>query len=172
MSSALIIIDIQNDYFPGGLYPQWEAEAVLARIEAAAARAQAQGMPVIFVQHIADPSTGPAPFFNAETEGAALHPRLRAAAAEAPVVVKMFADAFERTALQATLEAEGVDELLICGMMTQNCVTHTALSPRAEGYAVTVISDCCTSVDAMIHQIALHGMSTRVSLVTAEEVGL
>jgi len=49
--------------------------------------------------------------------------------------------------------------------MTQNCVTHTAISKAAEKYSVKILSDCCTTVDQMIHLIALKGVSTRIPLV-------
>lgn len=167
---ALIVIDIQNDYFPGGRFPLWNPEGTLASIEAAIARAKAAGVAVVLVQHIANPSRGPAPFFNKGTEGAALHPRLLAVAPDAPVVVKDHADSFFGTNLEATLQQLGATELLICGMMTQNCVTHTAISKSAEKYKVTVLADCCTTVSQMIHLIALNGMSTRVPAVNAETV--
>ena len=54
-------------------------------------------------------------------------------------------------------------------MMTQNCVTHTAISKSAEKYNVVILPDCCTTVDEMIHKIALHALSTRVALVPAGE---
>ena len=92
-----------------------------------------------------------------------------AAAPDAPVVVKEFADSFYRTGLEEVLSGLGVTELLVCGMMTQNCVTHTAISKAAEKYTVTVLPDCCTTVDAMIHNIALHALSTRVALLPSAE---
>ncbi len=61
-SSALIIIDIQNDYFPNGLYPQWQADFVLDNTLQAVDIAQRHQMPIILVQHIADPKQGSAPF--------------------------------------------------------------------------------------------------------------
>ena len=64
---ALIVIDLQNDYFPDGKFPLWNTEAVLAQVESAIARARGQGVPVILVQHIADAPNGAAPFFNAST---------------------------------------------------------------------------------------------------------
>ena len=63
----------------------------------------------------------------------------------------------------------GATELLVCGMMTQNCVTHTAISKSAEKYKVSILSDCCTTVNEMIHNIALHAVSTRVQLVASDE---
>jgi nicotinamidase-related amidase len=67
-----------------------------------------------------------APLFNEGTHRAEIHSRILAAAPNAPVVVKQFADSFENTTLEETLSGLGVTDLLVCGMMTQNCVTHTA----------------------------------------------
>jgi nicotinamidase-related amidase len=167
MSKALLVIDLQNDYFPGGAFPLWNAEGTLASVEAAIRRAAAAGVPVLLVQHVADAARGPSPFFNAGTPGVELHPRIRAAAPAAPVVVKSFADGFHQTNLEETLRGLGVTELLVAGMMTQNCVTHTAISKAAEKYAVTVLTDCCTTVSELLHLIALHALSTRVKLATA-----
>jgi nicotinamidase-related amidase len=161
---ALLLIDLQNDYFPGGKFPLWNADGVLANVERAVAAARAKGVPVVLVQHVADPARGIAPFFNKGSGGEDIHPRARAVAPDAPVVVKAFADGFEKTTLEAVLAAHGVTELLVCGMMTQNCVTHTAISKAAEKYAVTILPDCCTTVSEILHLIALHAVSTRVKL--------
>lgn len=169
MKKALLIIDVQNDYFPGGAFPLWNAEETLNNIEQTIRRAQSNGIPVIYIQHIANPKNGPAPFFNQETEGVKIHRRMLEAAPEAPVVVKQFADSFLATTLEETLKKLEITELLICGMMTQNCVTHTAISKSAEKYQVAILPDCCTTVDAMIHNIALNAVSTRVQLLQSIE---
>src|SRR5271165_4931672 len=85
LPKALIVIDLQNDYFPGGKFPLWNTEAVLHNIERAIGKATAQGIPVIHIQHIADSKMGIAPFFNDGTTGAEIHPRILAAAPSAPV---------------------------------------------------------------------------------------
>ncbi|HLO67200.1 MAG TPA: isochorismatase family protein [Holophaga sp.] len=169
MRKALLVIDIQNDYFSGGRFPLWNPEGALAAAEGAVGAARAQGMPVILVQHVADPSRGPAPFFNEGTEGVALHPRILAAAPDAPVVVKRFADSFDGTSLGGLLRDLEVDGLLVCGMMTQNCVTHTVLSKAAEAYAWTVLPDACASVSEAVHLIALSALSRRVPLLPVAE---
>jgi nicotinamidase-related amidase len=169
VTKALLVIDVQNDYFPDGKFPLWNTDAVLENIERAMGKANAKNIPVVIIQHIANSKMGIAPFFNKGTEGAGIHPHILAAAPNAPVVVKEFADSFEKTTLEETLTKLGVTELLICGMMTQNCVTHTAISKAAEKYSVTVLPDCCTTVDEMIHNIALHAVSTRVRLVPSSE---
>ena len=167
MAKALLVIDLQNDYFPGGKFPLWNTEAVLENIERAINRAKASGIPVVHIQHVA--KQGMAPFFNEGTPGAEIHARILAAAPDAPIVVKEYADSFEKTNLEETLSKLGVTELLVCGMMTQNCVTHTAISKAAEKFDVTILPDCCTTVSEILHLIALHAVSTRVKLVASSE---
>lgn len=167
MSTALLVIDMQNDYFPDGAFPLWNTAATLEAVERTIAMATAKDALVIHVQHIADPSAGPAPFFNRGTPGADIHPRIMAAAPTAPIVVKAQADAFIDTDLDGILEQHAVTRLLVCGMMTQNCVTHTAISKTAEQYDVSVLTDCCTTVDEMVHVIALHALGPRGHLVDA-----
>jgi nicotinamidase-related amidase len=170
MHQALIIIDVQNDYFPNGNYPLWNAEKTLTQIEIAIAAAHQRQMPVILVQHIANPDNGASPFFNADTEGVQLHPRLVAAAPLAPVIIKRHADSFLNTNLDQVLRELDIKELLIGGMMTQNCVTHTAISKTAENYQVKILQDCCTTVDQMIHAIAMNAVSDRVPVFNSSEV--
>ena len=162
MRTALLLIDLQNDYFPGGRYPLWNTDAALAATEAAIARAHREGIAIVHVQHVSDPD---APFFAAGSDGVRIHPRILAAAPEAPVVAKRHADAFLGTDLGARLATLGVDRLLLAGMMTQNCITHTALSKAAEAFHVTVLADTTTTVDAMIHRFALAALRPRVTLV-------
>ena len=169
MTKALLVIDLQNDYFPGGKFPLWNTEVVLRNIEQAIEKARSSRIPVVIIRHIANSKLGIAPFFNEGTAGTDIHPRILAAAPDTPVVVKEFADSFEKTTLEETLSKLGVNELLVCGMMTQNCVTHTAISKSAEKYNVSVLVDCCTTVSEILHQIALHALSTRVKLVLSSE---
>ncbi len=164
---ALIVIDLQNDYFPGGNFPLWSSDEVLSRVETAITSAQGLGVPVVLVQHVVK---GQSSFFQQGTAGVEIHPRIKAAAPDAPVVVKAFADSFHQTTLEATLQQLGVEELLVCGMMTQNCVTHTAISRSAEKYKVSILTDCCTTVNEMLHLIALNAVSTRLALVKASDV--
>jgi len=165
---ALLVIDLQNDYFSDGKFPLYNTEQTLTEVKRAIALAHTNNVAVIHVQHIADPAMGLAPFFNQGTQGADIHPDILAAAPNAPIVVKSFADSFEQTTLSEELAKLGCNALVLCGMMTQNCITHTAISKAAESFDVSVLSDATTTTDQMIHNIALHGLSTRVSLTSAE----
>ena len=169
-NKALVVIDLQNDYFPDGKFPLWNTEEVLTNIELALETANSKNIPVILVQHIANSELGIAPFFNKGTDGAEVHPRILQAAPDARIIVKQYADTFEQTNFEETLKALNIDTLLICGMMTQNCVTHTAISKAAERYEVSILADCCTSVDVMIHNIALNAVSIRVPFISREQI--
>ncbi|MBJ7536247.1 cysteine hydrolase family protein [Marinomonas transparens] len=163
--TALIVIDVQNDYFLKGKFPLWNTQQTLENTLAAVELAKAQSMPIILVQHISDA----AGLFAKGEVGTALHPDLESKAANAERVIKTFADGFEQTNLEATLQAHQVDTLLICGMMTQNCVTHTAISKAAEKYHVTILQDACTTVDENIHAFALNALSTRLPLTSVND---
>lgn len=167
---ALLLIDLQNDYFPNGKFPLWNTEVILAETKKVIVKANNVGVPIIFIQHIADNGLGTAAFFNAGTQGAAIHPQILAAAPNAQVLVKNHADSFYETNLEDVLDELGVDSLWIAGMMTQNCVTFTAISQMAEKYDVSVLPDLCSTVDEMINNIALRALSTRVKLISSAQL--
>ncbi len=166
--TALILIDLQNDYMPGGAFPLWNTEPVLASVRTAIINAIALGVRIVHVRHVADPKLGLSPFFNDGTPGAEIEGSIAAAAPQAPIVIKHYADSFHETDLESILAAWNIDTLMIAGMMTQNCVTHTAISKAAEKYRVIILTDGTTTVSEMIHLIALHAVSTRVELLSSE----
>ena len=90
MSKALLLIDLQNDYFPGGAFSLWNTEETLNNIENAINKANAQNIPIIHIQHVANSELGIAPFFNKGTEGVNIHPRILELAPNAPIVVKEY----------------------------------------------------------------------------------
>ncbi|MBI5132063.1 MAG: isochorismatase family protein [Rhodopseudomonas palustris] len=165
MARALLVIDIQNDYFAGGALPLWQAEETEARLVAAIGKARAAGDRVILVQHVSTAPTGP---FVAGSVGVAIRPAILAAAGEAPIVTKHVADAFQDTDLATHLN--GIDDLLVAGMMTQNCVVFTALSRAADGLRVRVVGDLCTAPTGVVHQVALNALASKTEVAAAAEV--
>ena len=162
MTRALIVIDVQNEYFDGGKLPLFEAAETEARIIAAIARARAAGDRVILVRHeMSDPDG----IFAAGSSGAEIRTGILAAADDAPVVTKHFADAFQDTDLETHLD--GVGELLICGMMTQNCVVFTAMSEHAAPFQVTVLGDLCAAPSQLVHGVALSALASKRSMAAA-----
>ncbi|POF28637.1 isochorismatase family protein [Roseibium marinum] len=165
MRRALLVIDIQNAYFEGGALPLYQAEEVETRIVAAIAQARKAGERVVLVQHVSNAPTG---LFADGASGTAIRPVILAAAGEAPVVVKQVADAFQDTDLAGYLE--GVTELLICGMMTQNCVVFTAMSRSAEAFDVTVIGDLCAAPTEAVHKIALNALASKLRVAASGDI--
>lgn len=141
---ALIVIDLQNDYFPGG---KW----TLSRIDAAAdnavrilAAARAAGDLVVHVRH--ENPSAEAPFFTPGSEGAQIHPKVLPAAGEA-VVLKHYANSFRGTNLKDLLDRGDVKDVVILGAMSHMCVDAAARAANDFGYSVTVIHDACASRD-------------------------
>ncbi|USI73655.1 cysteine hydrolase family protein [Sphingomonas morindae] len=161
MTTAWAIIDVQQDYFPGGALPLWRAIETEAAIVAAIADARAAGERILLVRHR---NPADAALFAADSAGAALRPAVLAAAGpEAPIVTKSVADAFQGTDLARHLD--GIDTLRLCGMMTQNCIVFTALSRATDGLRVQVAPDLCTAPTEQIHRIALRALASKVELV-------
>ena len=165
MPRALLVIDVQNEYFPGGGLPLWEPEEVESRILAAIGNARANGDKIILVRHLSRDGSG---LFAEGSHGASIRPGILAVSNAAPIVAKHFADAFQDTDLSGHMA--GIDELLVCGMMTQNCVVFTALSRLADPLRVRVVSDLCTAPSEIVHRIALGALGSKLPLMSSTEI--
>lgn len=135
---ALMVIDVQRALCEG---PEaaFEADVVIARIDALAARARAAGCPVIFVQH-----EGTNGYLERGTEGWALPPALHTSGDD-HFVGKTTPDAFNRTPLADLLATLQVQELVVCGMHTEFCVDTTVRRALAHGFPVLLAGDAHTS---------------------------
>lgn len=162
MSRALLVIDIQNDYFPGGVLPLHQAEEVETRIVSEIDRARAAGDRVVLIRHVSPAETG---LFAANGSGAAIRLAILSAAGDAPIVTKQVADAFQDTDLATHLA--GVREIRICGMMTQNCVVFTAMSEAAAAFDICVIGDLCAAPSEIVHKVALNALSSKLRVENA-----
>lgn len=160
MKTALLVIDVQNEYFASanGKFDQFNVDNVAQNIASHIQAANAQGQLVIGVQHIMPADY---PLFAKDSHGAALHDSVAALLADQPLVQKAHADSFLNTNLIDILQENGIEQVDICGIMTQNCVTHTALSPFAKDYQIRVLSTLCTAPTELIHQIALAALQDR-----------
>ncbi|MDI1434476.1 cysteine hydrolase family protein [Polyangium sorediatum] len=141
---ALIVVDIQNDYFPGG---KWTLSGVEAAADNAArllAAARNKGDLVVHIRH--EFPTADAPFFAPGSEGAQIHPKVQNQGDE-HVVLKHQINSFRDTDLKAVLDRNGITEVVICGNMSHMCVDAVTRASADFGYAVTVIHDACASRD-------------------------
>lgn len=144
MSTALLLIDIQMDYFPSGrmeLVGSIEAAGAAARLLAAFRKAS---WPVYHIQHISvQPS---ATFFLPGTTGIEIHSLVTPLPNE-PVVIKHYPNSFRETDLLDLLKTGGITQLLFCGMMTSMCVDATVRAAFDLGFGCTVAQDACATRD-------------------------
>lgn len=143
-SKALIVIDIQNDYFPGGRWPLVGVEEAAANAARLLADSRAKGDLVVHIRH--EFPSDDAPFFRPGSEGAAIHPDVINLPSE-HVVLKHQINSFRDTDLKAHLDRNGVEEVVICGNMSHMCVDAATRASADFGYPVTVIHDACASRD-------------------------
>jgi nicotinamidase-related amidase len=140
--TALLIIDVQKDYFPGGRMELEGGEAAAGQIAGLLAHFRKSGLPVVHVQHV---SVRPgATFFLPGTPGMEFHELVKPLQGEA-VVIKNWPNSFMRTALEALLKNLGVRRIVVAGMMTHMCVDSTVRAAFDLGFECIVAADCCAT---------------------------
>ncbi len=141
---ALILIDVQNDYFAGGKWPLVEMDLAADNAAELLAAARAAGDLVVHVRH--EFPTADAPFFAPGSDGARIHSKVRSLDGE-PVVLKHHVNSFRETDLKAILDRHQVEELVLCGAMSHMCVDAGARAASDLGYRCVVVHDACATRD-------------------------
>ncbi|WP_211461240.1 cysteine hydrolase family protein [Collimonas silvisoli] len=141
-STALLVIDIQNEYFSGQL-PIPDGMLVVRNANRLISLADRHGMPVF---HIQQWSPAARPLFTQNTVMAEIHPEVQRAPHHS-TIRKIFASSFAGTDLQQQLQAKGIKTLIISGLMTNNCVAASAFDGVANGHKVIVASDASATRD-------------------------
>jgi len=139
-----VIVDIQNDYFPGGAYPLEGPEEAARAARAVLDRFREGGEPVVHVQHVWDAED--APFMRPGTAGIEIHDLVAPGPGE-PVVRKVFPNAFRDTELAGLLAEREATTVVLLGMMTSMCIDATARAAFDLGFEVTVVGDACAAPD-------------------------
>lgn len=144
MSTALIIIDIQNDYFPNG---KMELSNPVKAADNAAKILEwfrQNNHKIFHIQHISHQEG--ASFFLPSTEGVKINKAVLPLENES-IVIKHTPNSFFKTELESILRANGVTKLVIVGMMTHMCVDATVRAAMELGFESTLIEDACTTTD-------------------------
>ena len=172
MTSALVVIDVQNEYVTGGLpiaHPP--VEGSLERIGTAIDAANAAGIPVILVRHTeSDPTSG---IFVSGSPAWQLHDTV-ASRPHVAVVDKTLPGSFTGTDLATLLSERGVDHLVVAGYMTHMCVDTTTRQAMHLGLDVTVLDDATGTIDvsddlpaALVHRVELGVLGDGFATVTS-----
>jgi len=141
---GLLIIDLQNDYFPGGAMELAGADDAVRQAARLLAAFRERGLPVFHVQHVA--KRPEATFFRPDTTGVAIHDAVKPVEGES-VTVKHFPSSFRETTLLETLREADVSSLVVVGAMTHMCVDTTVRAAADLGFTCSLASDACATRD-------------------------
>jgi nicotinamidase-related amidase len=162
--TALIIVDLQNDYFKGG---KWELEGT----EAASTKAakllkyfREKELPVVHVRH--EFPTTDAPFFVPNSDGAKVHSSVLELQGE-PVVIKHQINSFRDTNLKEILDKLEVDSLLICGAMSHMCIDAITRAGNDFGYQCAVAHDACATLGLEFNGIKVPASQVHATFMAA-----
>ena len=173
--TALIVIDVQNDYFPGGAWALPHAEQALPNIRRLIERAREHQQPVVFIQHVTPEGSA---VFTRGSRGCELHAGLDVRPDD-PRFEKAHPSSFQGTGLQDFLQQAGVRSLDVCGFMTQMCCDTTTREAYARGYAVRLFKDACAAKDLVVdgetiphetvHKASLGALARFAKILTADQ---
>ncbi len=132
-ATALLIIDIQDFYFPGGKMPLVEPEAAAANAAKVLASFRAAGNPVVHVRHDAK-------------DGGSIHASVAPIDGE-KVFTKSEVSCFNGTEVLAYLRELGIKRLVLVGMQTHMCLEAATRAAYDLGFECVVIGDACATRD-------------------------
>ena len=164
MKTALLIIDIQNDYFEGGTMTLTGSDTASMNAGRVLDRFRTNNMPVVHIQHIATKPT--ATFFLPGTFGAEIHKNVTPLVQE-KVIIKHYPNSFRDTGLHEYLQSLDITDLVICGMMTHMCVDATTRAANDAGYTCTMIGDACATKDLELNGQKVKAKDVQLSFLAA-----
>ncbi|SHK09325.1 cysteine hydrolase family protein [Chryseobacterium polytrichastri] len=143
-STALLIIDVQNDYFPGGAMELVGANEAGEKTKLLLEYYRKNNLPIIHIQHIA--TNAGATFFLPNTPGAEINALVTPLEGE-KVIAKHYPNSFRETDLLQYLNSKNIKKLVITGMMTDVCVDATTRAAMDFGFDNTVVGDAVATRD-------------------------
>jgi nicotinamidase-related amidase len=164
MEKALIVIDIQKDYFPGGRMPLDGIERASRNCRSLLERFRSLHLPTFIVRHL---FTSPdAPFFLPDTTGSELHPDA-APTSRDQVIVKNHVNCFRGTDLLHRLEQRSVKELILCGAMSHMCVDAAVRAAADLEFRCTVVHDACATRGQVFNGVTVPAQQVHAAYMAA-----
>ncbi len=164
MNTALLIIDIQNDYFEGGRAQLVNPDKASGNARLILEKFRKSNLPVIHIQHIANRPG--ATFFIPDTKGAEIHNDVKPLDTE-QVIVKHYPNSFRETNLLDYLKSKNITNLVICGMQTHMCVDATTRAAKDLGYNCIVIGDACATKDLEVNGVKVKAADVQTAFLSA-----
>jgi len=164
MKTALLLLEIQNDYFPNGRMPLEKSLEASEKAKAALLTYREKGLPVIHVQHI---STHPdAAYLLPCTKGAEFHPSVQPEKGET-IIKKHSPSGFRDTGLLHYLIKNQINHLTICGMMTHQTIDATVRAAADLGFSCTVLHDACAARPLEFNHTAISEQNVHYAFLAA-----
>jgi len=142
MTTALILVDIQNDYFPGGKNELAGPIEASLRARQLLDHFRQAHLPLVHIQHVA--IRPGAKTFLPGTPGVEIHENVRPLNGEV-VFQKNYPNSFRDTPLLEHLKREGATRVVVCGMMTHMCVDATTRAAFDFGFECFIAHDACAT---------------------------
>jgi len=142
MKKALIVIDLQNDYFGGGNMELVNIDATLKNTNKLIQYARKQEYKIFIIQHFAEEG---ASFFALNTEGVEINKDLDIQSGI--IINKKYPNSFRETKLHEELQANNIDSIIVCGAMSHMCIDTTVRAGFDLGYKIELVSDACATRD-------------------------
>lgn len=164
MNTALVLLEIQNDYFPNGRIPLEKSIEVSTKAQSVLNVYREKKMPVIHIQHI---STNPdASYFLPCTKGAEFYSTVQPLKGEA-IIKKHYPNSFKDTTLLNHLIKNQINHLIICGMMTHLTVESTVRAAYDLGFSCTILHDACTARQLEFGHTAINAQQVHYAFLAA-----
>ena len=163
MKKALIIIDLQNDYFKNGTIELQGIDKALIQTNKLIKYAREKEYKIYFVQHFSTKEG--ATFFVPNTTGVALHQNLDMQ--NDMIIKKNYPNSFRDTTLQNELQKESIKNLIICGAMTHMCIDTTVRAGFDLGYKIELVSDACATKDLIFEDEVVKAKEVQNSYMSA-----
>jgi nicotinamidase-related amidase len=144
MTTALILVDIQNDYFPGGRMELVKIQEASANAKELLSIFREKHRPTFHIQHVA--ASSKAPFFRPDTTGIDFHDSIEPLPEET-IIQKHYPNSFRETVLEEALKKLDIDQVVICGAMSHMCIDATTRAASDLGFGCTVVHDACATRD-------------------------
>ena len=164
MKTALLIVDAQNDYFPKGKNELVGSIDAGSRIKDLLEGFRNKQLCVIYIQHIS--MNEGALFFMPDTYGVQINENVKPLPGEV-IIKKHTPNSFKNTELLDTLKVKGIDQLVICGMMTHMCIDSTARAAFEFGYRCIVAQDACATKNLILNDRAIPAEFVQASFMAA-----
>ena len=168
MKSALILIDIQKDYFPDGYMELFGVDWATQNAGHLLKYFRQNQLPVFYIQHLIKAEPGSSPFVEGTT-GAEIHESVKPLEGEL-VISKHYPNSFRETNLLYELKKREVEELVICGAMTHMCIDSTTRAAADLGFKCVVIHDACATRDLVFRNHLIPAKEVHCAILSALEV--